>query len=213
MPASSPTAGWWRGSARCRDEDANVVNANLAAADCFTSPRINRARHARARRLTDGHRAAEPDLRRKLALAGEVSGAEKDIRPSNNTDQAAVNVAVAAVELTATARPRRSPPVQRRRSRSRCSRAADAERDVNVCVRVPTGLTILRRGGAALRGTSLCWRIRRLANGRHRTRRLRARPLCVSRARSINLKITVNGAGVHTRGGVVGQARSESHAR
>ena len=80
-------------------------------------------------------------------------------------------------------------------------------------VRVPKGLSIRRPPGATFRDGRLCWRIARLATGRHRVFRLLAVAQHVSRARTVVVGTTVQGAGVRTRRARVVLRITRAHVR
>jgi hypothetical protein len=109
-------------------------------------------------------------------------------------------VGLASVDLTATAdpqvlRPGRATTIDI----TAVTRGRRPARDASVCVRVPRRLSVRKPAGATLRNGRLCWRIARLAPGRRRTLHLRATAQDVTRARTVVLRIEVQGAGVRTR--------------
>ena len=130
----------------------------------------------------------------RLTLAAEVSPAETDTAPPNNTDEASINPRLAVVGVDVTATSRRLEPgevlgvVTAVKTRKR--RPARATR---VCVRVPQGLAIVRRGGARLRDGRACWRIRRIAGNRSRRFRLRLRAIGATRSRRMTLTAAATG--------------------
>ena len=141
-----------------------------------------------------------PTAAGRLTLTGTVSAAEPDTVPPNDTDQAAVTVGLATVELSATADPRVLPGATATTiTINAVTRSRRPARNARVCVQLPRGLTVKTPPRATLRGRRLCWRITRLAAGARRTYRLHAVAPRVTRARRLVLRLTVRGAGVRTR--------------
>ena len=109
--------------------------------------------HARAGRLADRRRRPAPDRRRPAELTGTVSAAEPDVVPPNDTDQAAVIVGLATVDLTATAATHALPAGSATTITIKAvTRSRRPARNASVCVRVPKGLNIPRPAGATVRG-------------------------------------------------------------
>jgi Domain of unknown function DUF11 len=131
---------------------------------------------------------------RRLTLAAEVSPAEADAVPPNNTDAASIHPRLGVVGVAVDASSRRVDPGEAisvvTTIKTRKRRPA---RRTRVCVRIPNGLAILRRGGARLRDGRACWRIRRIAGNRSRRFRLQLRAVGVDRARRVTLTGTVTG--------------------
>ena len=129
---------------------ADEAGATLRAAACFTTPAIKCGLGTLA---PGDSRTVVVDLvptaAGRLELAGTVSAAEPDSVPPNNTDQAAVDVGVATVELSATAQP---PQLIAGSATTITVKAVTQSRrpahKATVCVRVPKGLKIPRPGTA-----------------------------------------------------------------
>ena len=181
--------------------NADVAGATLRAAACFTAPGIKCGLGTLA---PGASRTVVVDLRPtaagRLELTGEVGAAETDSVPPNNTDQAAITVGLATVDLAATAAPAQLTAGDATtitvKAQTHSRRPA---RNASVCVRVPRGLMVPRPGAATRHGGRLCWRITRLATGRRRVLHLRAVAQHTSRAHTVVLKLAVLGAGVRTR--------------
>ena len=180
---------------------ADEAGATLRAAACFTTPAIKCGLGTLA---PGDSRTVVVDLvpaaAGRLELAGTVSAAEPDSVPPNNTDQAAVDVGVATVELSATAQP---PQLIAGSATTITVKAVTQSRrpahKATVCVRVPKGLKIPRPGTATVRKGRLCWPITELATGRRRVFHLHAVAQPTAHAHTVVLRVTVQGAGVHTR--------------
>ncbi len=182
---------------------ADVVDATINPDACFTSPAIR----CGVGTLTPGaSRTVSVNLRPtaagRLELAGRVSAAEEDRAPANNTDQAAVAVGLADVEISATAtRPELISGTPTTVDIKAVTRSRRPARNASVCVQAPHNLRIPTPHSARLRHGSVCWPISRLARGHRRVFRLHAVAPHVSHPRTIVLGITVRGAGVRRRHG------------
>jgi uncharacterized repeat protein (TIGR01451 family) len=180
---------------------AAVVGAALRAAPCLTSPSI---RCGLGTLAPGASRTITVDLRPtaagRLRLTGTVSAAERDVVPPNDTDEAAITVGLADVDLSAT------PPARTLEGGSATTITIDTvtrgrrpARNATVCVRVPKGVDLPKPAGATLSKGRVCWHIARLNAGKRRTFHLRVLSPRVSRARSVVLHVTVQGPGVRTR--------------
>ena len=180
---------------------ADVVDATVGPDACFTSPAI---RCGLGTLAPGASRTVSVNLRPtaagRLELAGRVSSAEDDRAPANNTDQAAVTVGLADVEITATAtRPELISGTATTVAVKAVTRSRRPARNASVCVQAPHSLNIPRPHSSKLRRGSVCWPIARLVRGHRRVFRLHAVAPRVSRPRTIVLGITVRGAGVRRR--------------
>ncbi len=181
--------------------NADVAGATLRPAACFTAPGIKCGLGTLA---PGASRTVVVDLRPtaagRLELTGKVNAAETDSVPPNNTDQAAITVGLATVDLAATAAPAQLTAGDATtitiKAKTQSRRPAH---NASVCVRVPKGLTVPRPGTATRHGGRLCWRITRLPTGRRRVLHLRAVSQHTSHAHTVVLELTVQGAGVRTR--------------
>jgi uncharacterized repeat protein (TIGR01451 family) len=174
-----------------RVDDLGV--ARPAQAGCRVAAACALGRLARGERRTLEVRLRPLEARR-LTLAAEVRPAETDSVPPNNTDEASIDPSLAVVAVDVDASRRRVDPgeavsvvttIKTRRRRP--------ARRTQVCVRIPGGLAVLRRGGARLRDGRACWRIRRIPGNRSRRFRLQLRAVGVDRPRRVTLTGTVTG--------------------
>jgi uncharacterized repeat protein (TIGR01451 family) len=181
--------------------NADVDGANITAAACLTTPGIKcglgtLAPGASRTVVVD----LSPTAAGRLELTGTVSEAEPDTVIANNTDQAAITVGLATVDVTTTAQP---PQLTAGSATTITITAVTHSRrpahNASVCVRVPSGVTIPKPGAATLRHGRLCRPIARLAKGQHRVFHLRAVAQPTAHAHTVILQVTVHGDGVHTR--------------
>jgi uncharacterized repeat protein (TIGR01451 family) len=174
-----------------RVDDLGV--ARPAQAGCRVGAACALGRLARGERRTLEVRLRPLEAQR-LTLAAEVSPAETDELPPNNTDEASIDPRLAVVAIAVDASSRRVDPGEAisivTTIKTRKRRPA---RRTHVCVRIPNGLVVLRRGGASLRDGRACWRIRRIAGNRSRRFRLQLRAVGLDRPRRVTLTGTVTG--------------------
>jgi uncharacterized repeat protein (TIGR01451 family) len=184
-----------------RRGSADVVSASTRAAPCLTTSGVKCGLGTLA---PGASRTVAVELRPtasgRLTLTGTVSAAERDTVPPNDTDEAAITVGRATVDLTADSEDDvLTSGTETTLHIDATARGKRPARNANVCVRAPRGVVLRKPSGATLRNGQVCWRIARLDVGKRRALRLRVVAPSVRRPRTVILTVTVQGTGVRTR--------------
>ena len=136
----------------------------------------------------------------RLTVAARVDADEPDSVPPNDTDEASIRARRPNLVIDNRMTDKRLEPGDQASSITKVrNRGPGPALNFRVCVTVPAGLTIARRGGARLRNGKACWRTDRLPNGRALGYRLALRAANVNSRRRVCLRATVSGRYIRTR--------------
>ena len=125
---------------------------------------------------------------------------EPDSVPSNDTDEASIRPRPPNLVIDNSLTDNRLEPGEQTELITEVrNRGLGPALNFRVCVTVPTGLTIAKRGGARLRGGKACWRTDRLRKGRLHRYRLVFRAANLNSRRRVCLRATVSGRYIGTR--------------
>ena len=136
----------------------------------------------------------------RLTVTAAVDADEPDSVPPNDSDAASIRPRRANVVINTELSDRRLDPGDRAGLLAEVdNRGPGLALGFRVCVRLPEGLNIVRRGGARLRNGKACWRTERLPDHRARRLLLAVQAANVATRRRVCATVTVSGPYIRTR--------------